>query len=124
MFNNNKLSSLVNVTYLMLFSTVASAAETGPSSAGSWIAILPPVLTIAVALITKRVIPALFLGIWIGAWAINDFGLMGMWSGLLDTFQIYVSNALSNPDHTAIVLFSMMIGGMVGIISRNGGGPI
>ena len=121
MFNNNKLNSLVNVVYLLLFSTMASAADAEPSSAGSWIAILPPVLTIAVALITKRVIPALFLGIWMGAWAINDFGMMGMWSGLLDTFQIYVSNALSNPDHTAIVLFSMMIGGMVGIISRNGG---
>jgi Na+/H+ antiporter NhaC len=121
MFNNNKLNSLINVVYLLLFSSVASASESGPSSAGTWIAILPPALTIAVALISKRVIPSLFLGIWMGAWAINDFGVLGMWTGLLDTFQIYVSNALSNPDHTAIVLFSMMIGGMVGIISRNGG---
>jgi Na+/H+ antiporter NhaC len=73
------------------------------------------------ALISKRVIPALFLGIWMGAWAINDFGFVGLWTGLLDTFQVFVANALSNPDHTAIVLFSMMVGGMVGIISRNGG---
>ncbi len=56
-----------------------------------------------------------------GAWAINDFGLFGLWTGLLDTFQVFVANALSNPDHSAIVLFSMMVGGMVGIISRNGG---
>jgi len=121
MFNNNNLNIFINVIYLLLFSSIANAADAVPSSAGSWIAILPPVLTIAVALISKRVVPALFLGIWMGAWAINDFGVIGMWTGLLDTFQIYVSNALSNPDHTAIVLFSMMIGGMVGIISRNGG---
>jgi Na+/H+ antiporter NhaC len=121
MFNNNKINSIINVIYLLLFSSIVNAADTEPSSAGSWIAILPPVITIAVALITKRVVPALFLGIWMGAWAINDFGLMGIWTGLLDTFQVFVSNALSNPDHTAIVLFSMMIGGMVGIISRNGG---
>jgi len=79
------------------------------------------VLTIALALAFKRVVPALFVGIWMGAWAINGFSLAGAWTGLLDTFQLYVANALSNPDHTAIVLFSMMIGGMVGIISRNGG---
>jgi len=120
--NNNKcLNIILNVIYLLLFSSVANASEAGPPTAGTWIAILPPVITIVIALVSKRVVPSLFLGIWMGAWAINDFSLVGIWTGLLDTFQVYVSNALSNPDHTAIVLFSMMIGGMVGIISRNGG---
>jgi len=122
MFNNNLLRNLIYVVSILLFSTIAVAAETEPPpSAGSWISILPPLLTIAVALALKRVVPALFLGIWMGAWAINDFGFVGIWTGLLDTFQVFVTNALSNPDHTAIVLFSMMVGGMVGIISRNGG---
>ena len=125
MHNNNKLASALYVVCLMLFSTLVNAAEvaaeTVPQAAGSWLAVLPPVLTIAAALLFKRVVPALFLGIWMGAWAINDFGFIGLWTGLLDTFQVFVANALSNPDHTAIVLFSMMVGGMVGIISRNGG---
>jgi len=120
-FNNKNINIILNVFCLLFFSTIASASETAPPAAGSWVAILPPVLTIAIALITKRVVPALFVGIWMGAWAINDFGLFGIWTGLLDTFQVFVANALSNPDHTAIVLFSMMVGGMVGIISRNGG---
>lgn len=121
MLNNNKLINTFNVFYLLVFSNIANAAETAPLAAGSWIAIVPPLLTIAVALTIKRVIPALFLGIWVGAWIINDFGLFGIWTGLLDTFQVFVANALSNPDHTAIVLFSMMVGGMVSIITRNGG---
>lgn len=121
MLNNNKLNRILYVIYFLFFGTIANAAEAQPEAAGSWIAILPPVLTIAVALAFKRVVPALFLGIWMGAWIINDFGFVGLWTGLLDTFQVFVSNALSNPDHTAIVLFSMMVGGMVGIISRNGG---
>jgi Na+/H+ antiporter NhaC len=121
MFNNNNIYIIFNVIYLILFSTTSNASDTAPQAAGTWIAILPPVLTIAVALVSKRVVPALFMGVWMGAWAINDFGLVGFWTGLLDTFQVYVLNALSNPDHTAIVLFSMMVGGMVGIISRNGG---
>ena len=121
MNNNNILKNICYVISLLMFSSVANAVDNQPQVAGSWIAILPPLLTIVVALAFKRVIPALFLGIWMGAWAINDFGLVGIWTGLLDTFQVFVANALSNPDHTAIVLFSMMIGGMVGIISRNGG---
>jgi Na+/H+ antiporter NhaC len=32
-----------------------------------------------------------------------------------------VLHALTDPDHASIILFSLMIGGMVGIISRNGG---
>ena len=121
MHNNNKLKYIINVVSLLLFSTFAHATDSEPQSAGSWIAILPPLVTIAFALIWKRVIPALFLGIWLGAWFINDFGLTGMWVGLLDTFQVYVLGALADPDHAAILLFSLMVGGMVGIISRNGG---
>lgn len=121
MLNNNKLINIFNVFYLLLFSSLANATEAIPQAAGSWVAIVPPLLTIAVALTIKRVIPALFIGIWVGAWVINDFGLIGIWTGLLDTFQVFVANALSNPDHTAIVLFSMMVGGMVSIITRNGG---
>lgn len=121
MFNNKKINHIINVICLLFFSTIASAEEIPPAAAGSWVSILPPLLTIVVALAFKRVIPALFLGIWMGAWAIRDFGFFNVWMGLLDSFQVFVANALSNPDHTAIVLFSMMVGGMVGIISRNGG---
>ncbi len=121
MIYNNKLRYILYVIYLLFFSTIANATESAPQAAGSWVSILPPLLTIAVALAFKRVVPALFLGIWMGAWIINDFGLTGLWTGLLDTFQVFVLNALANPDHTAIVLFSMMVGGMVGIISHNGG---
>jgi Na+/H+ antiporter NhaC len=121
MINNRWIPILFNVIYLLIFSSSVAASEPSPAAAGSWISILPPVLTIAVALAFKRVIPALFLGIWVGAWAIRDFGLLNLWISLLDTFQVFVLDALSNPDHTAIVLFSMMVGGMVGIISRNGG---
>ncbi|SHK76707.1 Na+/H+ antiporter NhaC family protein [Rhodothermus profundi] len=86
-----------------------------------WTSVLPPLLAIVIALLFRRVVPALFLGIWLGAWLAVDFSLAGLWQGLLDTFDVYVRNALANPDHAAIVLFSLMIGGMVGIISKNGG---
>lgn len=86
-----------------------------------WVSIMPPVLAIIVALTLRNVIPALLLGIWLGAAAIRSFAPIGIFTGLLDSFQIYVTEALADTDHAAIILFSLMIGGMVGIITRNGG---
>jgi Na+/H+ antiporter NhaC len=83
--------------------------------------VLPPLVTIGFALLWKRVVPALFMGIWLGAWVVNGFGIVGVWTGLLDTFEVYILNALADRERASIVLFSMMVGGMVGIISRNGG---
>jgi Na+/H+ antiporter NhaC len=104
-------------------SSLAGAAEIGPEPelAGSWVSILPPLLAIVMALAFKRVIPALFAGILLGAWLIEGLTLAGLWNGLLASFATYVLNSVSDRDNAAIVLFSLMIGGMVGIISRNGG---
>ena len=100
---------------------IAWGDNTGPELAGTWLSVLPPVVAILVALVFKRVIPALFTGVFLGAWLIEGLTVKGFWIGLLSSFEIYVVNALANRDHTAIILFSLMIGGMVGIISRNGG---
>lgn len=87
----------------------------------SWISIIPPLLAIFIALTLKNVIPALVFGVWFGATALIGFTPLGVLQGLLDSFQIFVVRSLSNEDHSAIILFSMMVGGMVGIITRNGG---
>lgn len=86
-----------------------------------WVSLLPALTAIAVALIIRTVVPALLLGLWLGATALQSFTVKGAGVGLLDTFQVFVSRALANEDHAAIILFTMMIGGMVGIITRNGG---
>ncbi len=121
MFKYIHIKNIFNVLVLLIFSTGVHASESSPAAAGSWLSILPPVLAIVFALTLKRVIPALFLGIWLGVWIIHGFSFFGLWQGLLETFQVYVLQALANPDRAAIILFSLMIGGMVGIISRNGG---
>jgi len=86
-----------------------------------WVSITPPLLAILVALALRSVIPALMLGIWLGATALRSFTPSGAFLGLLDSFQVHVVQALADADHAAIILFSLMIGGMIGIITRNGG---
>jgi Na+/H+ antiporter NhaC len=86
-----------------------------------WVSVAPPLIAILIALTLRSVIPALLVGIWFGATALRAFSLSGAASGLMDSFQVFVTRALADADHAAIILFSMMIGGMVGIITRNGG---
>jgi len=88
---------------------------------GTWVSIIPPLIAIVIALALRRVIPALFVGIWLGAWLVRGDGAAGVWRSLLDTYQIWVLDAVVDADHGSIVLFTLMIGGMVGIVSRSGG---
>jgi Na+/H+ antiporter NhaC len=86
-----------------------------------WVSVLPAVLAITVALTLRNVIPALLLGLWVGATALKSFTFRGAGEGLLDSFQVFVTGAIADFDRASIILFTMMIGGMVGIITRNGG---
>ncbi|MGH1362513.1 MAG: Na+/H+ antiporter NhaC family protein [Calditrichia bacterium] len=99
--------------------TILTSVET--RSIPPWIALLPSFIAILLAFLTRAVVPALFLAIWFGSWAANGLSFSGIYFGLLDTFQIYVLSTFINADHAAIMLFTFMLGGMVGIISRNGG---
>ena len=86
-----------------------------------WISLMPAFLAIAVALLLRNVVPALVLGLWLGATALQGFSPLGALQGLMDVLAVFIVNALADPDHAAIIVFTMMIGGMVGIITRNGG---
>ena len=86
-----------------------------------WLSILPPLVSILVALFFRSVIPALFLGVWVGSFAILGLELGVLWQSFLEVVSKYVKQALADPDHAAVIIFSLMIGGLVGIISKNGG---
>ena len=83
-----------------------------------WVSILPPLLAILLALVFREVVSALFAGVWLGAffWAGLD-----PFAGLLRTVDSFALPELADSDHAAIIIFSLLIGGIVGIIGRNGG---
>lgn len=83
-----------------------------------FLSVLPPLLAIVLALIIRQVVISLFAGIWLGAIFLFDYDVLGGMYRVLDHFII---KALSESSHIQIILFSMLFGGMVGVISRNGG---
>jgi len=109
----------VAVVTLELAGEVVQRAEVPVIPA--WISILPPLVAIGVALLIRSVLPALMLGLWLGAWALEGLTAKGVFTGLFASFEVYVANAVADYDHATIMLFTFMIAGMVGVISRNGG---
>ncbi|MCC9136619.1 Na+/H+ antiporter NhaC family protein [Pontibacter silvestris] len=86
-----------------------------------WLSILPPLLAIILALIFREVLLALFAGIWVGGFVIYGLSFTSLFTGLLAVGDTYLMEALTDSDHVSVIIFSMLIGGMVAIISKNGG---
>ena len=98
----------------------ATTQQVDATFAPGWFSLLPPLLAIALALLFREVITALFAGVWLGALAVAGFDpLQATWR----TVDAFIVPALGDVDggHTQIVIFSLLLGGMVGILSRNGG---
>jgi Na+/H+ antiporter NhaC len=94
--------------------------EIRPTFAPGWFSLLPPLVAIGLALLFKEVIMALFAGVWLGALAVAGFNPVSAVWRTIDTFAV---PALADMDggHTQIIVFSLLLGGMVGVISKNGG---
>ena len=83
-----------------------------------WFSIIPPLLAILLALIIRQVLVSLLAGIYIGAIFIYDFNPL---TALLRLGDTIILNVLIDSDHMYVIIFTLLIGGVVGIISRNGG---
>ena len=90
-----------------------------------WLSVLPPLIAIVMALLLKEVISALFLGVLSGTFLMALFTGQepgsALGSGLLRVVDTYIVGSLFDSDHVTIIVFTLTIGGMVKIISANGG---
>jgi Na+/H+ antiporter NhaC len=90
-----------------------------------WFSIIPPLIAILFALIFKEVFTALFIGILVGTttmfWYQDTSLIPAIFKGMFAIVDTYVIDALTEGGHMAIIIFSMLIGAMVNIITRNGG---
>lgn len=102
----------------------AQTAQTGAESFGIW-SLLPAAIAIGMALLTRQVIVSLFLGVWSGAWLLAGGDLNAVWQGFLRVMDTWLIQSIvpsdASTDHISIILFTLTVGGMIGIIRSNGG---
>ena len=85
---------------------------------GSAWSLLPPLVAITLALVVREVIASLVVGVWLGTTMLAGGNTL---AGFLRVADTSVRNALTDSDHVSIIVFSMLLGGMVGVMSRSGG---
>ena len=90
-----------------------------------WLSVLPPVVAIVMALIIKEVLSSLFVGILTGTFIMALYAGQGpaesLFGGVLRVVDTYIVGALYDADHVRIIVFTLLIGGMVRVITVNGG---
>lgn len=88
-----------------------------------WLSILPPLLVIGLALAFKEVVSSLIVGIFAGAVIVAQYAVdsSGLFMGFLKAIDVYMVQAMADEGHVSVILFSTLIGGIVAIISKNGG---
>ena len=92
---------------------------------GSWLGIpgpltfLPPFIAIALALIFRQVLISLFAGVWCGALILHHYHPVAATMSVIDEYAL---KALADEDHASILIFSLLLGGMISLITSSGGG--
>ena len=83
-----------------------------------YLSLAPPILAILLAIFFRQVVVALVAGIWIGSTLLFDFNPL---AGFFEVGSRFVIGAVTDPDRAHIIVFSLMFGGLAGILSRGGG---
>ena len=88
------------------------------------ITIIPPLLAIVLAFITRNVVISLFLGVMSGSLILQLSGGSGIVSGIVLAFLDFISRALkslADPWNAGIVLQVLCIGGVINLVGKMGG---
>ena len=109
------LKAALVVVAVGMFLVFAPSAE---NATQTWWSLLPPLVAITLALAYRDVVLSLFVGVWLGATLVADGNAA---AGFLRVVDTYARDALTDPDKVSIILFSILLGGMVGVMSRSGG---
>ncbi|MFA9397528.1 MAG: Na+/H+ antiporter NhaC family protein [Clostridiaceae bacterium] len=124
-----KKKTLIILSALMLVllsSTVAFAGdEAAKANAVKFgiVTLLPPLVAIVLAFITKNVVLSLFIGVLTGTFLLSLDGF-NVFSALLNGFLMVIDKilgSLSDPWNAGIILQCLTIGGLIALISKMGG---
>ena len=115
------LAVLVLVVMTMTTGAFAAGEEAAeyvsPFYATPW-ALLPPVVAIGLALITKEVYSSLFIGILVGGMLYSGFQFEGT---VLHVFEDGIVSVLSDSYNVGILVFLVILGAMVCLMNKAGG---
>ena len=102
---------------LIIGAAVVSGGEEGALNASVW-ALIPPLVAICLALITKEVYSSLFIGILVGGLFYSGFNFEGT---VMHIFSNGFIAQLSDSYNMGILIFLVLLGAIVAMMNKSGG---
>lgn len=125
--NNMKIGIITAVSVIALFVlslliTQAPATD-NPASRFGILTLLPPIIAISLAFITKETILSLFVGVFIGEFmlCVNDLNIVSSAVNAFLAIGNEVISCMANPWNAGIILQCLLIGGVIQLITKMGG---
>lgn len=115
---SNRFASLTAIAVVLVFIVVAGFITTADTVQQTAWALVPPVIAIALALITKEVYSSLFFGILTGALLFSGYHFEGTINHI---FVDGIISVLSDSYNVGILCFLVILGAMVQLMNRSGG---
>ena len=122
MKKNIKRTAVLSMVLVLMFATNVFGAEQTeeyvPAVYATFWALVPPVVAIGLALITKEVYSSLFIGVLMGGILYSGFSFEGTITHIFEDGMISV---LSDSYNVGILIFLVILGTMVCLMNRAGG---
>jgi Na+/H+ antiporter NhaC len=83
-----------------------------------WLSILPPIVAILLAIVTRRVVVSLIAGIYVGALVTCGWN---PWLAIRDTWETHLWSTLIDPGKLRVFSFTLFMGALIGVITQAGG---
>lgn len=122
MKKNIKRTAVLSMVLVLMFATTVFGAEQTeeyvPAVYATFWALVPPVVAIGLALVTKEVYSSLFVGVLMGGILYSGFSFEGT---ITHIFEDGMINVLSDSYNVGILIFLVILGTMVCLMNRAGG---
>ena len=125
--NKNFRVFLMTILMLIMSTSVVFAAEVDAATNNAdhygLLTLIPPIVAIILAFLTKNVVISLFIGILSGSFLIKLID-HSLFSALIQSFLDFVSralNSLADPWNAGIILQVLVIGGVIHLVAKMGG---
>ena len=82
----------------------------------TWLSVLPPLITIACAVWSKKILPSLLLGLLVGSYILNPSLIGGVETAIENIIKI-----LSDKDNLQVLLFLYLFSGLITLLRKAGG---
>lgn len=119
------LIAAISVIALFVLSLWISSTPAGADNSVRFgiLTLLPPLIAIALAFITKETILSLFIGVFVGEFmlSVNDVNIISTAVNAFLKLCVQIIACMSDPWNAGIILQCLLIGGIIQLVTKMGG---